>query len=89
MLIKDDEEKLVFKTAFEIDQKVIIRLASIRQKYICQAQSLNLFFAADEDETYISEVHKEAFLDPNIKSLYYLRSLAGVYASKECLACEG
>lgn len=85
-----DHEKLVFKTAFEIDQKVLLRLASIRQKHICQAQSLNLFFAADEDEAYIAEVHKEAFLDSNIKSLYYLRSLAGVYASKdECLSCEG
>lgn len=86
----NDHEKLVFKTAFEIDQKIIVRLASLRQQYICQAQSLNLFFAADEDEEYISEVHKQAFLDPNIKSLYYLRSLAGVYASKdECLSCEG
>jgi len=85
-----DDEKLVFKTAFEIDQRAILRLASVRQQYICQAQSLNLFFAADESEEYISEIHKEAFLDPNIKSLYYLRSLAGVQVSKnECLACEG
>lgn len=85
----DDHQKLVFKTAFEIDQKTLIRLASARQQYICQAQSLNLFFNADEDEQYIMEVHKEAFLDPNIKSLYYLRSLAGVQTSKECLSCEG
>ena len=85
-----DQEKLVFKTAFEIDQRVILRLASTRQKHICQAQSLNLFFDADEEEGYISEIHKEAFLDPNIKSLYYLRTLAGVQASKdECVACEG
>lgn len=84
-----DHEKLVFKTAFEIDQKVIVRLAALRQKYICQSQSLNLFFAADEDERYISEVHKEAFLNENIKSLYYLRSEAGVQASKECIACHG
>jgi ribonucleoside-diphosphate reductase alpha chain len=83
-----DHEKLVFKTAFEIDQRVIIRLASQRQKYICQAQSINLFFAADEDESYINQVHKEAFLDPNIKSLYYMRSESGVKASKECIACE-
>lgn len=84
-----EDEKLVFKTAFEIDQKTIIRLASARQKYICQAQSLNLFFDADEEESYISEVHKTAFLDENIKSLYYMRTLAGVQASKECVACEG
>jgi len=85
----DETEKLVFKTAYEIDQKALLRLASARQQYICQAQSINLFFAADEDEEYISEVHKMAFLDKNIKSLYYLRTLAGVQASKECIACEG
>ena len=85
-----DHEKLVFKTAFEIDQKTIIRLASARQKYIDQAQSINLFFSADEDEGYISEVHQLAFNDPYIKSLYYIRSEAGVQASKGvCLACEG
>lgn len=85
-----EEEKAVFKTAYEIDQKVLVRLAASRQKYICQAQSLNLFFDADEDEEYISEVHKEAFLNPNIKSLYYMRTKAGVQASKgECLSCEG
>ena len=85
-----DHEKLVFKTAYEIDQRAILRLASARQQYIDQAQSINLFFDADEDEAYISEIHKEAFLDPNIKSLYYMRTKAGVKASKgECLACEG
>ena len=85
-----DHEKLVFKTAYEIDQKSIIRLASARQRYICQAQSINLFFDANEDEGYISEVHQEAFLDPNIKSLYYMRTASGVSASKGvCIACEG
>lgn len=83
-----EEEKLVFKTAFEINQKVIIRLASQRAKFIDQWQSLNLFFAADEDERYISEVHKEAFLDENILALYYIYSSAGVQASKECIACQ-
>ncbi len=86
----DDHEKLVFRTAFEIDQKAILRLASARQKFIDQAQSLNLFFSSDEDEEYISEVMKEAFLDERIKSIYYLRSEAGVQAAKgECIACEG
>ena len=85
-----DHEKAVFKTAYEIDQKALVRLAAARQPYICQAQSLNLFFDANEDEVYISEVHKEALLNPNIKSLYYMRTKAGVSASKgECVACEG
>lgn len=83
-----DEEKLAFRTAFEIDQKTVLRLASTRQKYIDQGQSLNLFFSADEDEGYISEVHQQAFMDENILSLYYIYTLAGVQAAKsECLSC--
>jgi ribonucleoside-diphosphate reductase alpha chain len=85
-----DHEKLVFKTAYEIDQFALIRLAAQRQPFICQSQSLNLFFDADEDEEYISAVHQEAFRNPNIKSLYYMRGMRGVQASKgECVACEG
>jgi ribonucleoside-diphosphate reductase alpha chain len=82
-----DDEKLVFLTAFEINQKDILRLASARQPFIDQAQSINLFFSSEEDEEYISEIHKIAFLDENIKSLYYIRSENGVSTSKECLAC--
>ena len=86
----NEEEKKVFKTAFEIDQKVIVRLASVRQQYIDQAQSINLFFSSDESEEYISEVHQMAFNDPLIKSLYYIRSESGVQASKgECESCAG
>jgi ribonucleoside-diphosphate reductase alpha chain len=84
-----DEEKAVFKTAFEINQEVILRLASLRQQYIDQAQSINLFFSADESEEYISKIHQIAFRDKNIKSLYYMRSRAGISASKECESCEG
>jgi ribonucleoside-diphosphate reductase alpha chain len=84
-----DDEKEVFKTAFEINQNVILDLASQRQRYICQAQSINLFFGADDPEEYISEVHKRAFLDENILSLYYVRTKAGVSASSgECVACH-
>ena len=85
-----DEEKAVFKTSFEINQEVLVRLASARQRYICQAQSLNLFFPSDAPEEEISQVHKLAFKDKYIKSLYYLRSEAGVRGSSgECIACEG
>jgi len=84
-----DEEKAVFKTAFEINQKAILRLASARSKYIDQWQSLNLFFAADEDPAWIAEVHQEAFADPNILALYYIYTQAGVQAAKgECEACQ-
>lgn len=83
-----DEEKAVFKTAFEINQEVIIRLASLRGKYIDQWQSLNLFFSAEEEESWISHIHKLAFLDENILALYYCYSVAGVVGSKECEACQ-
>ena len=84
-----DHEKEVLLTAFEINQIAIIDAVSRRQRFICQGQSCNLFFAADEDEEYISYVHQYAFEDENVKSLYYLRSKSGVQASKGgCEACE-
>jgi ribonucleoside-diphosphate reductase alpha chain len=84
-----DEEKQVFKTAFEINQKAVLRLASARSAYIDQWQSLNLFFSADESPNWIAEVHQEAFADPNILALYYVYTQAGVQASKgECEACQ-
>jgi ribonucleoside-diphosphate reductase alpha chain len=73
-----DEEKAVFKTAFEINQKDIIRQAATRGKYLDQWQSLNLFFPADEDESWISEVHQEAFENKDILGLYYIYTQAGV-----------
>lgn len=84
-----DDEKAVFRTAFEINQESVIRMASARGRFIDQWQSLNLFFAEDEDEEWISHIHKMAFLDPNILGLYYIYTQAGVQASKgECLACQ-
>lgn len=80
------DEKWVFKTAFEIDQNVILRYASQRQKYLCQGQSLNFFFAEDEEK--ISEIHTKALLDPNILSLYYIYSRSGIVVNGECLACS-
>lgn len=83
------EEKLVFKTAFEINQKAIVRLASARSRFIDQWQSLNFFFGADEDPRWIAEVHKEAFENDNILALYYIYTQAGVQAAKdECTACQ-
>lgn len=84
-----EEEKKVFKTAFEIDQSAILRMASARGKFIDQWQSVNLFFSADEEEEYISQIHKQAFEDADILGVYYNYSQAGVTASKgECEACQ-
>lgn len=85
-----DEEKKVFRTAFEINQFSVLRAASMRAKYIDQWQSLNLFFAADAPSSYIADVHREALLDDNIIGLYYMVQLAGVKGSDpdECEACS-
>lgn len=84
-----DHEKQVYLTAYEINQEDILRLAAQRQRYVDQAQSINLFFSADEDEEYVASIHKEALLNPRIKSLYYFRSMSNVRASKgECTACH-
>lgn len=65
--------RAVYKTATEIDQRVLVRLAAERQKHLCQAQSLNLFFPHDADAEYIYETHFMAW-ELGCKSLYYLRS---------------
>lgn len=84
-----DDEKKVFKTAFELDQHWVVRHASIRAPYIDQWQSVNLFFSSEAPEEYISSVHKQAFLDPAMIGLYYVYSMAGVKAaSGDCEVCQ-
>jgi ribonucleoside-diphosphate reductase alpha chain len=84
-----DDEKRVFRTAFEIPQEAIIRMASTRAQYLDQWQSLNLFFPADASPRYIAKVHKLAFLDPRILGLYYVYTSSGVTGATEaeCAAC--
>ncbi len=67
------EEKDVFKTSFEIDQRWLIELAADRTPFIDQAQSLNLFIPADVDKWDLLMLHFRAW-ELGIKSLYYLRS---------------
>lgn len=67
--------KDVFKTAFEIDQNWVIQHAAVRQPFIDQSQSLNLFFTPDNDPKYITAVHKGAWR-AGLKTLYYCRSKA-------------
>jgi ribonucleoside-diphosphate reductase alpha chain len=68
-----EHEKLVFRTAFEIDQRWVIELAADRTPYICQSQSLNLFLAADIDKWDLHMLHWTAW-EKGLKSLYYCRS---------------
>lgn len=71
--ILTDHEKAVFKTAFEIDQQWIINHAAVRQQYIDQAQSVNVFFKTPIDVSYLHHIHYDAW-KRGLKTLYYLRS---------------
>lgn len=88
-----DHEKEVYLTAREINQHAIVKLAVQRQKWVDQAQSVNLFFAFNSSAKYIHEVHLAAWKN-GLKTLYYLRS-DGVIKSdlasrteNDCKACE-
>ena len=97
-----DEQRDVFKTAYEIDQGAVVDHAADRQPYVCQAQSVNLFFPAGSPASYVNSVHLRAWKS-RLKSLYYLRTDAGIEADKvgvavervalqdaeECLSCHG
>jgi ribonucleoside-diphosphate reductase alpha chain len=67
------EQRDVFKTSMEIDQRWVIEHASDRQQYIDQAQSLNLFFRPDAHIKYIHACHFLAW-KRGLKTLYYCRS---------------
>ena len=80
--ILTDEEKEIFKTATEINQIYLVEHAHMRQAYVCQSQSVNLFFTMpkatepqsvhDEYLQYVNDVHWYAM--NKLKSLYYFRS---------------
>jgi ribonucleoside-diphosphate reductase alpha chain len=101
----DEHTKEVFKTGVEIDQKWVIQHAADRQQYICQSQSLNVFFPSDVSKQELHAIHMMAW-KKKVKTLYYLRSEAMKRAENvsdealrqyvlssvdenECLACEG
>ena len=97
-------ERAVFKTAFELDQTWVVDHAAKRQEFICQGQSVNVFFASGTDKSIVNQVHLKAWKD-GLKGLYYLRTTSGVTAEKvgtkvdrnalrdfedeECLSCQG
>ncbi len=101
----DQWTKDVFKTAVEIDQRWVIEMAGDRQEFICQSQSLNVFFPANISKQELHAVHMMAW-KRGVKTLYYLRSEAMKRAEnvsdevlrqyifdsiddEGCLACEG
>ena len=97
-----EDEKEVFKTAVEINQSWVVEHASMRQEYICQSQSVNLFFPPDVNKADLHNIHMLAWAK-NMKTLYYLRSEAIsradnvsnkvkreiIFEQSDCLSCEG
>jgi ribonucleoside-diphosphate reductase alpha chain len=98
-----DHEKLVFKTAREIDQQWVVEHAAARQPFICQSQSVNLFITPKTPIKEINKVHMSAW-KKGLKTLYYLRNMSvgdvkgiSVVKSREsvdpdlvgCKSCEG
>jgi len=96
------DEREVFKTAVEINQAWVVEHASMRQEFICQSQSVNLFFPPDVNKGDLHNVHMLAWAK-NMKTLYYLRSEAIgradnvasqakreiIFEQSDCLSCEG
>ena len=95
-----DYEKDIFKTAIEINQQWVIEHAADRQKYVCQAQSVNVFVPADVNIKELHDIHMLAW-KRKIKTLYYCRSEAikraellskkverTIIPEADCLACE-
>ena len=70
-----DHQKKVFKTAFELDQSMVIQHAADRTPYICQSQSVNLFLPANVHKQKLHNLHFDAW-EKGLKSLYYLRSMS-------------
>jgi ribonucleoside-diphosphate reductase alpha chain len=97
-----EEEREVFKTAVEINQSWVIEHAAQRQEFICQSQSVNLFFPPDVNKGELHNIHMLAWAK-NMKTLYYLRSEAIsradnvsnkikreiIFEQSDCLSCEG
>ena len=76
-----DSERDTFKTAFELDQNWVVEHAGKRQEFICQGQSVNVFFPSGTDKAIVNQTHLKAWKE-GLKGLYYLRTTSGVTAEK-------
>ncbi len=70
-----EQEKAVYKTAFELDQRWVVEHAADRTPYVCQSQSVNIFLAANVHKRDLHQIHMLAW-KRGVKSLYYCRSLS-------------
>jgi ribonucleoside-diphosphate reductase alpha chain len=71
----EEQERAVFKTAFELDQRWVVEHAADRAPFICQSQSVNLFLPANVHKRDLHQIHMLAW-KKGVKSLYYCRSLS-------------
>ena len=69
------DEKAVYKTAFELDQRWVVEHAADRAPFICQSQSVNVFLPANVHKRDLHQIHFMAW-KRGVKSLYYCRSLS-------------
>ena len=90
----------VFKGAYELNQHWLVQHVADRQKYICQSQSLNLYFLPKTERKFVNSVHIKAW-EKGVKSLYYMKTLTSHKATTgkavaeirqdtseyECLGC--
>lgn len=76
-----DEEKDVFKTAVEVDQRWVVEHAADRTPFICQSQSVNVFLPGDVHKKELHDIHFQAW-KKGVKSLYYCRSTSIQRAEK-------
>ncbi len=70
-----EQERAVYKTAFELDQRWIIEHAADRTPYVCQSQSVNVFLPPNVHKRDLHQIHMMAW-KRGVKSLYYCRSLS-------------
>jgi ribonucleoside-diphosphate reductase alpha chain len=79
-----DEIKQLFATAFEVDPRWLVEAGSRRQKWIDQAQSLNLYLS-EPNGTKLDNLYKLAWVR-GLKTTYYLRTLGATHVEKSTLA---
>ncbi|EDZ98598.1 ribonucleoside-diphosphate reductase, alpha subunit [Burkholderia sp. H160] len=76
--------RAIYATAFEVDPVWLVESASRRQKWIDQAQSLNIYMAGASGKK-LDEIYKLAWLR-GLKTTYYLRTMAATHVEKSTVA---
>ena len=78
------EIKQLYATAFEVETRWLVEAAARRQKWIDQAQSLNIYMAGASGKK-LDETYKLAWLR-GLKTTYYLRTMSATHAEKSTVS---